>query len=245
MRARGWVERMNEQQASIPPLGEPQQPVSLKMFFALGVLWLPLSFFLWFTLRSLITWPVTRLGHQAIEWWLPGVVHAWKQNYHYFQVTAIVPPPPGLPIEPGQLAAFDANINVLLYTYGVAVLWGLIMATPDDERSFARRLLICVVGWIMLIPFHVFSVAVDLGKQLFIDLGPAGLQLAQVHGVNLELVALFFQFCRLVLPTLGALIVWALFNRRFIEQVRDALPLEPEPGPGQDGPTQSPPPSSP
>lgn len=236
---------MNEQQASASPPGEPQQPVSLKMFFALCVLWLPLAFFLWFTLRSLITWPVTRFGHQVIDWWLPGVVHSWKQNFHHFEVTALVPPPPGMELAPGQVSAAVADVNVLLYTYGVAVLWGLIMATPDDDRSFARRLLICVAGWIMLIPFHVFSTVVDVGKTLFIDLGPAGLQLAQTHDVNLEVIALFFQFSRLVLPTLGALIVWALFNRKFIEQVRDVLPLEPEPLPGQDGHKPSPPPSSP
>jgi hypothetical protein len=56
-----------------------------------------------------------------------------------------------------------------------------------------------------------------------------------VHGVNLEFIALFFQFCRLVAPTLGALFVWALFNRQFIEQVRYALPLEPEPASMHDG----------
>lgn len=224
---------------------EAARPVSLKLFFAMCVLWMPLAFFLWFALRSLITWPVTRLGHTAIEWWLPGVVHAWKQNFHFFQITAIVPPPPGMTLEPGQIPAIDANINVLLYSYGVAVLWGLMMATPDDDRSLARRLLYCLIGWMMLVPLHVFSAAIDLGKQIFIDLGPAGLQLAEAHGVSLELIALGFQFCRLVLPTLGGLFVWAIFNRKFIEQVRDALPLEPEPKAGQDGHSTPPPPSTP
>ena len=147
-------------------------------------------------------------------------------------------------LAPGQIPAAIADVNVLLYTYGLAVLWGLILATPNDERSFARRLVYCLVGWVILIPAHVFSTVIDVGKTLFIDLGPAGLQLAETHGVNLEFIALFFQFSRLVLPTLGAVIVWAIFNREFIEQVRDAMPLEPEPLPGQDGRTQSPPPSS-
>ena len=217
---------------------EANQPVSLKLFFALCFLWMPLAFFLWFFLRSVVTWPVSRLSHWVIDWWLPGVVYSWRQNFHHFQLEAIVPPPPGSPIEAGQIAIFPTDVNVLLYTYGVAVLWGLMLATPNDERSFARRLLYCLIGWVVLIPFHVFSTAIDVGKQLFIDLGPAGLQMAQTHGVNLEFIALFFQFSRLVLPTLGALIIWAAFNREFIEQVRDSLPLEPEPLPGQDGPNQ-------
>ena len=228
-----------------PVASEAPQPVSLRLFFALCVLWMPLAFFFWFFLRTVVTWPVSRLGHWAIDAWLPGVVHSWRQNFHHFEITALVPPPPGMTLEPGQLPAAIADVNVLLYTYGVAVLWGLIMATPNDERSFARRLLFCLVGWIMLIPLHVFSAAIDVGKTLFIDLGPAGLQLAAAHDVNLEVIALFFQFSRLVLPTLGALIVWALFNRKFIEQIRDAMPLEPEPAAGQDGPTQSEPPGKP
>ncbi len=215
------------------------------MFFALCVLWMPLAFFFWFFLRTVVTWPVSRIGHWAIDAWLPGVVHSWRQNFHHFEITALVPPPPGMVIEAGQLPAAIADVNVLLYTYGVAVMWGLIMATPNDERSFARRLVYCLIGWIIMIPVHVFSAAIDVGKTLFIDLGPAGLQLAAAHDVNLEFIALFFQFCRLVAPTLSALIVWALFNRAFIEQVRDAMPLEPEPEPGQDGPRQSEPPSTP
>ncbi len=224
---------------------EAPQPVSLRMFFALCFLWMPLGFFLWFFLRSVVTWPVSRLSHWVIDAWLPGVVHSWRQNFHHFEITALVPPPPGMELAPGQIPAAIADVNVLLYTYGLAVLWGLILATPNDERSFARRLVYCLIGWMLLIPAHVFSTVIDVGKILFIDLGPAGLQLAETHGVNLEFIALFFQFSRLVLPTLGAVIVWAIFNRQFIEQVRDAMPLEPEPLPGQDGPTQSPPPSSP
>ncbi len=223
---------------------EAPQPVSLRMFFALCFLWMPLGFFFWFFLRSVVTWPVSRLSHWVIDAWLPGVVHSWRQNFHHFEITALVPPPPGMELAPGQIPAAIADVNVLLYTYGLAVLWGLILATPNDERSFARRLVYCLVGWVILIPAHVFSTVIDVGKTLFIDLGPAGLQLAETHGVNLEFIALFFQFSRLVLPTLGAVIVWAIFNREFIEQVRDAMPLEPEPLPGQDGRTQSPPPSS-
>ena len=217
---------------------EAIQPVSLNLFFALCYLWMPLAFFLWFFLRSVVTWPVTRFSHWLIDALLPGVVESSSQFFHQFKISLIIPPPPGAPIEAGQLAVIDADVNVLLYTYGVAVMWGLILATPNDERSFARRLLYCFIGWLILIPTHVFAVCVDIGKQLFIDLGPAGLQMAHDHGVSLEFIALFFQFSRLVLPTLGALIVWALFNRKFIEEVRNALPLEPEPLPGQDGHNQ-------
>jgi hypothetical protein len=226
------------EKATETAITEANQPVSLKLFFALCFLWMPLAFFFWFFLRSVVTWPVSRLSHWVIDAWLPGVVHSWRQNFHHFEITALVPPPPGMELPDGQLAAAIADVNVLLYTYGIAVLWGLLLATPNDERSFARRLVYCFVGWMLLIPVHVFSTVIDVGKTLFIELGPAGLQLAETHGVNLEFIALFFQFSRLVAPTLGAVIVWALFNRKFIEEVRNALPLEPEPLPGQDGPNQ-------
>jgi hypothetical protein len=125
--------------------GIDNQPVSLKLFFALCLLWMPLAFFMWFFLRTVITWPVTRLSHWAIDWWLPGVVHSSKQIFHNFELTAIVPPPPGVELPAGQIPAALADVNVLLYTYGVAVLWGLIMATPNDERSFAKP---CSSTWV-------------------------------------------------------------------------------------------------
>ncbi len=215
---------------------EAEQPVSLKTFLLLCVLWLALALFIWIALSSFIAFPVTRLAHWSLDWWLPGVIESSRQYYHFFNFTAVVPPPPGMVAQAGQIAVVDGTSNVRLFTYGLAVFWGLTLATPDnDEFSLARRLRVCFYGWLILMPVQAFSVVVDVGKILFIDLGQAGLQMAVQHNVNLEVIAYFSQLTRLVVPTLSALIVWAIFHRRFIEHIRFDTPLDGEPSPVQTG----------
>lgn len=221
---------------------EADEPIKLKTFLLLNVLWLPLAVFVWFALRSVIAYPLTRITRWILDGWLPGVIESSSQYIQFFKFTAFVPLPPGMVAEAGKLPAIDASSDALLFTYGLAVFWGLTMATPDNrEFSLARRLRTCLFGWWLLIPVQALSMVVDVSKILFIDLGPAGLQMAAQHHVNLELVAYFWQLSRLVVPTLSALVVWAIFHRRFIEHVRFDLPLEGEPEPIASGhkPTES------
>ncbi len=224
------TENETQQAAPVVDVDVPNNvPVPLKNFLLLCVLWLPLAVFIWFALRSVIAWPVIRLARVGLDWWLPGVIDSTSQYFHYFKFTAFIPLPPGMFASAGQLPVVDGNSNILLFTYGLAVFWGLTLATPDNQEfSLARRLRTCFYGWLLLIPLQVISVVIDVGKTLFIDLGPAGLQMAEQHGVNLEVIAYLWQLTRLVVPTLSALVVWAIFHRRFIEHVRFDTPLDGE-----------------
>lgn len=221
--------------------GAPETPVSLKTFLLLNVLWLPLAVYAWFQFRSFITYPITRLARWGLDWWLPGVIDSSRQYYQYFKFTALIPLPPGMVAEAGQVPAVDATSDALLYTYGLAVLWGLTMATPEanGEFSLLRRLRTCLLGWLILIPVQSASMVIDVAKTLFIDLGGAGLQMAEQHGVSLEVIAYLWQLSRLVVPTLSALIVWAIFHRRFIEHIRFDSPLEGEPLAPDAGPSRN------
>lgn len=227
--------------AATPDAAQPETPVSLKTFLLLNVLWLPLAVFVWFGIRSVIAYPITRLARWGLDWWLPGVIESSRQYYQFFKFTAFIPLPPGMVAEAGQVPAVDATSDALLYTYGLAVLWGLTMATPEanGEFSLLRRLRTCLLGWFILIPLQAVSMVIDVGKTLFIDLGPAGLQMAEQHGVSLEVIAYLWQLSRLVVPTLSALIVWAFFHRRFIEHIRFDLPLAREPLSAVDGPSRN------
>lgn len=212
-----------------PGPGAAESPMSLKMFFLLSLLWLPLACFFWFSLRSVIVFPITRVAHWLLDGWLPGVIHEASQYVHYFKFTALVPLPPGMTAEIGQIPAIDGSVNALLYTYGLAVFWALTFSTPDSgDYSLLKRLRTALLGWLILIPIQALGIVADVAKQLFIDLGAAGQQMADQHQVNLELIAYAFQAATLVVPMLSSLIVWALFHRRFLEHIRFAPLREPE-----------------
>ncbi|MGD9583801.1 MAG: exosortase H-associated membrane protein [Lysobacterales bacterium] len=208
------------------PSVESAEPISLKLFLLTTALWLPLACFVWFGARSVIVYPITRMARWMLDWWLPGVIHESSQYVHFFKFTALIPLPPGMTAAPGQIPAMDGNVNALLFTYGLGVFWALVMATPDDRAySLARRWGIALAGWFILMPVQAASIVAHVARILFIDLGDSGRQLAAEHHVNLELVAYAYQAATLIVPMISALIVWALFHRRFIEHIRfDPLP---------------------
>ena len=54
----------------------------LKSLLFLAVLWLPLSFFVWFYFAQLFVMPVAGLANWALEGWLPAVFDGYEQTRH-------------------------------------------------------------------------------------------------------------------------------------------------------------------
>ncbi|MDW8478923.1 MAG: exosortase H-associated membrane protein [Xanthomonadales bacterium] len=215
-------------------------PVSLRQFFLLGLLWLPLMFFLWFSLRSPVVYPVTRAVSWLSEALLPGLVTDVAQDFHRVTYAFVVPiaGAPGLPGD--RLLIEQQSTNVLMYCWGLPLLFGLIMATPLTWR---RTFLQMAIGLLVLLPVQVFGVFGDILKTLAFGvraavetglaesghaaLAPAAAAAAEaaVHGAlrerfgSLELIALLYQFGYLILPAVVPAALWLLMNRRFLEQL--------------------------
>lgn len=224
---------------ALDPQPEEEQ-ISLKTFFLLGLLWLPMMFFLWFSLRTAVVFPVTRGVAWLSSVFLPDLVTDVAQDYHRITYAFIVPIQgvPGLP--QGPLLIEAQYTNVLMYCYGLPLLFGLIMATPLNWR---RTLLQMGIGLLVLWPVQIFGVMGDILKTLAFGAAAAverGLteagfavqapqaaaavqsavhaELVQRFG-SLEVIALIYQFGYLILPSVVPVALWLLMNRRFIERL--------------------------
>ncbi|GIX32839.1 MAG: hypothetical protein KatS3mg125_0795 [Lysobacterales bacterium] len=234
--------------------GPPEEEqVSLKQFFLLGLLWLPMMFFLWFSLRTAVVYPVTRGVAWLSSLLLPGLVTDVAQDYHRITYAFLVPIQgvPGLP--QGPLLIEAQYTNVLMYCYGLPLLFGLIMATPLNWR---RTFLQMGIGLLVLWPVQIFGVMGDILKSLAFGVGQAveaGLAdagfaalapqaaaagQAAVHAEltarfgSLEVIALVYQFGYLILPAVVPVALWLAMNRRFIEELvgwREPEPSFPSP----------------
>lgn len=230
----------------VPEFGksEPRtrEPVSLKSFFLLCILWLPFWFFVWFALRSPITFATRKVSEWMLNWWQPGLIFETKQRFHHWIVSAYVPPPPGVEVPAGQLAIADIDVNVLLYTYGLAVFWGLMFASPSEEFSLAQKLRDSFIGWLLLLPLHAFGCVMHVALNVFVVLGEQSVVYAAERGVSPTFVAYFYQFSSLVMPTLSGLIMWAIFQRNFLRDLQGDRWMETNfgssgPKPGSQGET--------
>lgn len=217
-----------------------EEEVSLRGFFLQALLWLPMMFFLWFTLRSVVVYPVTRLVKVTLEGWMPDLVGGIGQEFHRITYSLLVriEGVPGLPS--GQLVIEEQYANVLMYCYGLPLLFGLIMATPLTWR---RTFMQMGVGYLVLLPVQVFGIFGEVLRTLAFGAGPAvqvglaesgyaaqaaaaGQSAANyVHatlaakGFSLDGIALIYQFGYLILPAVIPVAIWIAFNRRFIEGI--------------------------
>ena len=231
--------------ATPAPIATDDERLDLKPFLLAAALWLPLSFFLWFVLRSAIVYPVIRLARVVLTSWLPELVASVGQTYHEMEV-AVVAQLGAVPGLPGSVLAVDMQLNVLPYCYAIPVLMGLSIATPISWGRTGAQL---AIGIPVLMLVQAFGIIGDVLKRISFDLGAlvqgglieqgyagvaaAAAQNAQSaasialasHGLTPNVVGVWYQFGYLILPPVSAVVLWILFNRRFIEALR------PLPGP--------------
>lgn len=226
----------------------------LRSFVLAAALWLPAMFFLWFSLSSAVVFPVIRLSGAILTAWMPELVLSMAQEYHtaVYAYAADISGVPGLPS--AKLAVEEQRKNVLVFCYGVPLLFGLIMATPLNwRRTFAQL----GVGFVVLTLMETFGLVTEVLKTMALGVAPAiakaleasypavAMQAGAVaqqhmqaslagHGLSPTAIALAAQFGYLVLPAVIPVALWILMNRRFLETL---VGWSGEPGTGDAGPT--------
>jgi len=175
--------------------------------FVLGTfLWLPPGFAAWYFSAQYHAAVAGGLARLLVDQFKPGIVSALEQQglVLVFVTTLTVHP------APGQTALLLPEVNPLLYTYGLAFFFALMLAV----RARWWKIL---VGAAMLLPFQSWGIAFDLLAQVGIRLGPDVSAQAGLLGWRREAIALCYQIGSLILPSLMPVVFWAGFNRQFIE----------------------------
>lgn len=211
----------------------------LRRFVLMAALWLPAMFAIWFALQSPVVFLPIRLAGMVLLDWLPELVTTMGQDWNYavYSYVADVSGVAGLPA--ARLAVEEQRTNVLIYCYGLPLLFGLVMATPLNWR---RTFLQLGVGYLVLSLVQAFGLVGDVLKTLALGVGPGVMAaLAEmpdyaalagaageaarlhmeaalaVHGLTPDRIILGYQFGYLVLPAVTPVALWIIMNSRFLE----------------------------
>ncbi len=181
-------------------------PRSAVWRFALRALaWLAPCFAAWYWTAAWLARPAAWLARAAI--WLAdgGIVNGleWEEGIARF-VTNIE-----MSASPAQAAVLLVEVNPLLYTYGIAIVAALMLAS----RASWRKLLL---GVALLLPFQAWGIAFDVLAQI-VRAGPQAASQVSLVGWKAEGVALGYQLGSLIFPTLAPVLLWAGMGRSFIE----------------------------
>lgn len=241
----------------------------LRRLFLAALLWLPAMFFVWVYWSSVFVLPATSVAQAVLESRFAGLFQDVYRGFprHLIAPDSQLPVAPGTPTEGASvrddhllvLRFADAaltpemraekratgaeplpTVNTLIYGYGLALIWGLVLATP---LGAGRRLAQMAAGWLAIAAVQAFGA---VSNALVVAMTFLGAPTLAGQGLNPELVALAYQFGYLILPAVVPVILWMLMNRRFIETLTGRsgepppaapvppLPPGPHPAPGRD-----------
>ena len=194
---------------------EPEEePLRLSELLILAALWMLFGFMLWFYLSAFHGAP-SRIAAEAIlsqvlgEHFFNIIVN--PDQHFLFQVQTHIM----FDFRDGTTDALGFIVNPLVYTYGLPLLFGLVMGS---DASWMRKIVTLLIGYVVITLVQIWGVVWQSLKMLAFNFGPKTHAIVEDAGVSSELIAVCYQLGTLILPALAPIFVWVLMNRPLVEQ---------------------------
>ncbi len=185
----------------------------VKEMFILAALYLPLGFFLWFFMASGLMFPASRLVEWLLTGFWPDIFEKVVQLGFRFEVQTSVILPQQVD---GRTAALNLDINPMIYAWGLALLFGLAMATPTRGM---RRVVQLLIGFAVVTLVTTWGVFWEVWRDMAFLMGPQAAAAVQSTSLSATTIALGYQLGYLMFPGVIPIAAWILMNRPFIEQL--------------------------
>jgi hypothetical protein len=200
--------------ANEKPHAQAQEKLTLAELLILASMWMLFGFMLWFYLSAFHGAPA-RMAAEAVLQHVLGsdfarIVVEPNQNF-LFQVETNIP----FTFRDGTTEALGFVVNPLVYTYGLPLLFGLVMGS---DVSWLRKFVIMLIGYVVITLVQVWGVVWVSLKMLAFNFGAQAHGVVESHGVTDGAIALGYQLGTLILPALAPIFVWVLSNRPLVEQ---------------------------
>jgi len=211
-------ESQERQEPQEPPktqvAGAEKDELKLSELLILSSMWMLFGFMLWFYLSAFHGIPA-RLASEAILSHVLGSDFSRiivEPNQHFlFQVETQIQ----FTFRDGTTDALGFVVNPLVFSYGLPLLFGLVMGS---DVSWIRKLVIMLIGYSVITLVQIWGVVWQSLKMLAFNFGEQTHAIVQSHGVSDSAIALGYQLGTLILPALAPIFVWVLTNRPLVEQ---------------------------
>ncbi len=185
--------------------------------FILGVIiWLPITFFIWYITANYHLAPIVWLSNLLFSWWMPDALIWVKLDHHTLVIASnfgtnavgqVVSPP----TDNGVLGYHS---NPLIYSYGLPLLYALILATPEKDRWLKL-----IIGTFLLLPIELFSMVFSILKTLTFEVGIVFQQQQELSQIAIDSIAIAYQAGTLIIPMVTPLIIWVAMHRHFLQRL--------------------------
>ena len=188
--------------------------LKLSELLILASMWMLFGFMLWFFLSAFHGTPA-RLASEAILGHILGddfyrIVVEPNQHFLYQVETQIQ-----FTFRDGTTDALGFVVNPLIFSYGLPLLFGLVMGS---DVSWLRKFVIMLIGYSVITLVQIWGVVWQSLKMLSFNFGEQTHAIVLSHGVSDSSIALGYQLGTLIFPALAPIFVWVLSNRPLVEQ---------------------------
>jgi hypothetical protein len=192
---------------------EAREELTLSELLILASMWMLFGFMLWFYLSAFHGAPA-RLAAEAILQHVLGsdfsrIIVEPNQNFLY-QVETNIP----FTFRDGTTDALGFVVNPLIFSYGLPLLFGLVMGS---NVSWLRKFVIMLIGYTVITGVQIWGVVWQSLKMLAFNFGAQTHAVVTSHGVSDASIALGYQLGTLIFPALAPIFVWVLSNRPLVE----------------------------
>jgi len=193
---------------------DKNEELKLSEMLILASMWMLFGFMLWFFLSAFHGTPA-RLASEAILGHILGddfyrIVVEPNQHFLYQVETQIQ-----FTFRDGTTDALGFVVNPLIFSYGLPLLFGLVMGS---DVSWLRKFVIMLIGYSVITLVQVWGVVWQSLKMLSFNFGEQTHAIVLSHGVSDSSIALGYQLGTLIFPALAPIFVWVLSNRPLVEQ---------------------------
>lgn len=187
-----------------------QRTSHLGRFLLRVFLFLPACFAAWYWGGSVLTIPLHWLTSALMHAGFGDLVSAVGQTGTSLDFVTTLRPEHST-IQNSAGGVIEVDVGTLTYTFGLPLLAALILAA-DGSRSASKL----IIGYLALLPFHVWSISADALKQMAITSGSGVSSQTGFAQWQLECIAYAYQFGTLILPAVVPIVVWVLLHRDFV-----------------------------
>jgi len=193
---------------------EGEDELRLSELLLLAGLWMLFGFMLWFYLSAFHGTP-SRLAAEAILEHLLGdhfynIIVNPDQHFLFQVQTTFM-----FDFRDGTTDSLGFIVNPLVYTYGLPLLFGLVMGS---DVSWLRKFTVMLIGYVVITGVQIWGVVWQSLKMLAFNFGSQTHVIIEEAGISDEVIAMCYQMGSLIFPALAPIFVWVLSNRRLVEQ---------------------------
>ncbi len=196
----------------LPPVADEE--LKLSEMLILASMWMLFGFMLWFYLSAFHGAPARMMAEAVLSNILGDsfrqIIVEPNQNF-LFQVETNIQ----YVFKDGTQEALGFIVNPLVYSYGLPLLFGLVMGS---DVSWLRKFVIMLIGYSTITLVQVWGVVFQSLKMLAFNFGEQSHVFVTQAGVSDDAIALGYQLGTLILPALIPIFVWVLTNRPLVEQ---------------------------